>query len=142
MVAVLSCPCSAMPACSLESKLVLKVCIKIHDKTRSSTARRQVQTHIIPIIFYMQSPSPNSSNSPNPTANGEPNSSDRLNLPGSPSLWISLATAPLLVTLVGAKAAADALQQIGIASEELFRGDRLPILRFPTQSSSSDQQEP
>ncbi|MBD2258539.1 hypothetical protein [Pseudanabaena sp. FACHB-2040] len=46
-------------------------------------------------------------------------------------LWLSLLTPPLLVGIVGIRSLADALQQVGLASEELFRGDRLPSLTIP-----------
>ena len=45
-----------------------------------------------------------------------------------PELLVSLATAPLLLTLMAARRLAEELQTTGIASEELFRGDRLPLL--------------
>jgi len=47
---------------------------------------------------------------------------------GASSVVISLMTGPLLVTLMGARALAEALTQAGVASEELFRGERLPNL--------------
>jgi hypothetical protein len=44
-------------------------------------------------------------------------------------------TGPFLVTLMGARALSDALTQLGLASEELFRGERLPILQsVPNQT--------
>jgi hypothetical protein len=49
-----------------------------------------------------------------------------------PELLLGLATAPLLVGLVGTKALAEALREIGALSEEIFRGDRLPLLTFPS----------
>lgn len=55
--------------------------------------------------------------------------SERMNIPGSPSVVISLMTGPLLVTLIGARVLSDALTQLGLASEELFRGERLPTLQ-------------
>lgn len=41
---------------------------------------------------------------------------------------ISMMTAPLLVGLLAGRAIADSLTQLGLASEELFRGERLPTL--------------
>ena len=41
---------------------------------------------------------------------------------------LSLATAPFLLGLLGMQTATNWLQAAGIASEEVFRGDRLPIL--------------
>lgn len=53
----------------------------------------------------------------------------RVNSTGVSSVVISLMTGPLLVTLMGVRALSDALEQVGIASEELFRGERLPNLQ-------------
>jgi hypothetical protein len=54
-------------------------------------------------------------------------------------VWIGLGTAPLLVGLLGARAIATAMQEMGTASEEIFRGDRLPILKItPPDSNSTD----
>lgn len=44
------------------------------------------------------------------------------------SLMVGLASAPLLIALVSSRAAAHSLIQLGVSSEELFRGDRLPPL--------------
>lgn len=52
-------------------------------------------------------------------------------LPISPEWLVGLATVPLLGGLVMAHAAQDWLIQLGVASEELFRGERLPILNVP-----------
>lgn len=46
---------------------------------------------------------------------------------------LQLATVSMLLLLVVDKATAQAIQGIGEASEEVFRGDRLPILNFPDQ---------
>jgi|GEM_PF-2297651 len=64
--------------------------------------------------------------------------SRRMNKLGASSMVISLLTGPLLVTLMGARAVADALTQAGIASEEFFRGERLPNL--PNVPSPADEQ--
>jgi len=42
--------------------------------------------------------------------------------------WVAL---PMLGGLVVAKAAAEFVVSIGIESEEVFRGSRLPVLNFP-----------
>lgn len=55
--------------------------------------------------------------------------SERVNIPGASNMVISLMTGPLLVALVGIRACADALTQVGLASEEVFRGERLPNLQ-------------
>jgi hypothetical protein len=65
--------------------------------------------------------------------------SEQMNISGAPSVVISLMTGPLLVTLIGARALSDVLTQVGLASEELFRGERLPTLQnVPYQSDSMD----
>jgi hypothetical protein len=52
-------------------------------------------------------------------------------------LFISVATVPLLVGLVGGKALAEASQEIGKLAEEIFRGDRLPLLNLSNPPESS-----
>jgi len=49
---------------------------------------------------------------------------------------LSLATGPLLLGVISLEAIFSGLQAAGISSEELFRGDRLPILHFPDASSN------
>ncbi|MEQ8963885.1 MAG: hypothetical protein RLP02_39275 [Coleofasciculus sp. C2-GNP5-27] len=58
----------------------------------------------------------------------------------SAELLLSLATGPMLVGVISLNTIGSWLQQVGEASEEVFRGDRLPILPFPetTPSSSND----
>ena len=46
---------------------------------------------------------------------------------------LSLATAPMLLGLLSTQVVFSWLQEAGINSEELFRGERLPILHFPEQ---------
>ncbi len=64
-------------------------------------------------------------------------------LPGNPTLWLSLATIPLLLFLLSAKALFDLIQQLGLASEELFRGDRLPVINlfdpFGSETNNPDR---
>lgn len=59
---------------------------------------------------------------------------DRLNISSDPT--IACMTVPMVLGLVGGKAIADALQSLGEASEEIFRGDRLPVLHFPAAPDS------
>ena len=54
----------------------------------------------------------------------------------SPALLLSLATPPLLVALVGSKLVTEAVRELGLLSEEIFRGDRLPVLNFPKSEPS------
>lgn len=44
---------------------------------------------------------------------------------------LSLLALPLLGGLLAAKATAEFVSSIGIESEEVFRGSRLPLLNFP-----------
>lgn len=53
------------------------------------------------------------------------------NLPISSDIFLSLAALPLLGGLLAASSAADLVSSIGIESEEVFRGSRLPVLKFP-----------
>jgi hypothetical protein len=46
-------------------------------------------------------------------------------------LLLSLATGPLLLGVLSLEAVFSWLQATGISSEEVFRGDRLPVLPFP-----------
>jgi hypothetical protein len=50
------------------------------------------------------------------------------------SLLLQVGTASLLLLQLASENAIETLQSIGTASEELFRGDRLPILPFPDQN--------
>ncbi|BAY11350.1 hypothetical protein [Calothrix sp. NIES-2098] len=47
------------------------------------------------------------------------------------SLLLNVGTASILLLLTAGQFSARALEALGQASEELFRGDRLPILDFP-----------
>ncbi|PSO48733.1 MAG: hypothetical protein BRC33_08935 [Cyanobacteria bacterium SW_9_44_58] len=46
---------------------------------------------------------------------------------------LSVLTVPVLGGLIGARSLQQSLIDLGEASEELFRGDRLPILHFQQQ---------
>ncbi len=52
-----------------------------------------------------------------------------------PAFLLSLATAPVLVALVGGKALSKAVYELSVFSEEIFRGDRLPVLPFPSTTA-------
>jgi hypothetical protein len=52
----------------------------------------------------------------------------------SSSTLLQLGTVPVLVGLVAVKALVPTLNAIATASEEVFRGDRLPILPFPEKN--------
>ncbi|BAY91029.1 hypothetical protein NIES37_43040 [Tolypothrix tenuis PCC 7101] len=47
------------------------------------------------------------------------------------SLLLQIGTASILLLCTAGNASVKALEAMGQASEELFRGDRLPILDFP-----------
>ncbi len=51
-------------------------------------------------------------------------------------LLLQLGAGSTLVALLAGKAVAETLQAIGQASEEIFRGDRLPELKFPVETES------
>ena len=55
--------------------------------------------------------------------------SGRMNIPGTPSVVISLMTGSLLMALMGTRLLSAVMTQVGLASEELFRGERLPNLQ-------------
>lgn len=62
----------------------------------------------------------------------------------SPSLLVSLAATPWLGAIVATQATGRLFTQLGVMSEEVFRGDRLPVLHFPqhpTTEISVDRQE-
>lgn len=55
----------------------------------------------------------------------------------SPALLVSLAATPWLIAIVTANTASSWLEQLGLASEEIFRGDRLPVLHLPIDAVSA-----
>jgi hypothetical protein len=69
----------------------------------------------------------NSSNMPQPE-------SSHPSIKGVPqSLLVAVTTTPVLAGIVLGRALAQVAQEFGQLSEELFRGDRLPLLKFPSQ---------
>jgi len=52
-------------------------------------------------------------------------------LPVPSDILLSLVALPMLGGLVVAKAAVEFVASIGVESEEVFRGSRLPVLNFP-----------
>ena len=52
------------------------------------------------------------------------------------STLLQLGTGSLLIAMLGSRAVGQTLQALGEASEEVFRGDRLPILKFPSQTET------
>jgi hypothetical protein len=57
-----------------------------------------------------------------------------LTIPQQTLLQLSAGSA--LIAMLSGKAVAETLQAIGQASEEVFRGDRLPMLKFPVEKES------
>jgi hypothetical protein len=55
-----------------------------------------------------------------------------LDVKPAPNVWVSLAAIPLLTVLLTSQALAETVQTVGLWSEEIFRGDRLPILDLST----------
>ena len=51
---------------------------------------------------------------------------------------LSMMTGPVLLGLISAQAIAEGFTQIGLASEEFFRGERLPVLPTPPQEAAAD----
>lgn len=49
-------------------------------------------------------------------------------------ILLSLSTVPLLIVLIGSRALATMVQEMGKTSEEVFRGDRLPVLKISPSS--------
>ncbi|WP_295615164.1 hypothetical protein [Chamaesiphon sp. GL140_3_metabinner_50] len=68
---------------------------------------------------------------------GSPVSASRISVV-SPSLLVSMAATPWLSAIVGLQAAGNLLERLGVASEEVFRGDRLPVLHFTDRSEDID----
>jgi hypothetical protein len=56
-------------------------------------------------------------------------------LPLSVNFCLSVVTLPVLVGLWGAQHGALLLQEVGQLSEEIFRGDRLPVLNVPPETA-------
>ena len=51
---------------------------------------------------------------------------------------VSVATIPLLMGLLAMKAGAEMMQKVGQTSEDIFQGDRLPVLKGPSMSDNLD----
>lgn len=67
-------------------------------------------------------PYPNSNSSSSPT-----------------QILLSLSTLPLLCVLVVSKALTELIKDLGLATEEVFRGDRLPVLKISTLTSNHSE---
>jgi len=51
-------------------------------------------------------------------------------------ILVGLVTVPVLAGMLGVRALAKGLRDLGSLSEEIFRGDRLPILEFSEPSTA------
>ncbi|MBW4654144.1 MAG: hypothetical protein KME20_14065 [Kaiparowitsia implicata GSE-PSE-MK54-09C] len=57
-------------------------------------------------------------------------------------LWVGAATVPLLAGVIAGRVLSRALLVVSIASEEVFRGDRLPVLHFEPAELVSENASP
>ena len=55
-----------------------------------------------------------------------------------PSLVIAVTTIPVLALILATRGVAQALE-VGQLSEEIFRGERLPILTFPLEPNTDPE---
>lgn len=54
------------------------------------------------------------------------------------NVLLSLATAPVLVGLWGVRQVGNWLEDLSDLSEEIWRGDRLPVLHFPVEEEEQE----
>jgi len=54
------------------------------------------------------------------------------------NIYLSVATIPVMGVLITATTLAELIVSVGLASEEIFRGDRLPLLKKPKSHLPSD----
>jgi hypothetical protein len=81
--------------------------------------------------------SPSSWGDPSPTPNtSEPS-------PTLPSDWLlGLAAVPFVGAMAGGRLIRDVVLGLSQSSEEVFRGDRLPVLHFPQTPPGDSDAEP
>ena len=75
---------------------------------------------------------------PSPNQNSSDNELNLIFFSIPQQILLQISTAPVLIALLAGKTAAQTLQAIGEVSEEVFRGDRLPVLKFPSPQSEPD----
>jgi hypothetical protein len=90
---------------------------------------RSIASQISSLPIHPSTPAMNAHSSPARSAASSP-----LHLP---DLLLGAATVPLLLGLVGVKVLSKLVQDAGQLSEEVFRGDRLPILTQPHPGAAS-----
>lgn len=80
-------------------------------------------------------------------------SSFRENLPGqsvervvqpqiSSEFLLSLAIGPVVLGIFTSRSIGELMSSLGESSEEIFRGDRLPVLKFPQSQPNLESKEP
>ncbi len=57
------------------------------------------------------------------------------------NLWLSLLTPPFLLGLTTIASVTQGLTELGQMSEEIFRGERLPLLNFPDISLENHSED-
>ncbi len=65
----------------------------------------------------------------------EQNKDKKISIPSNVSL--SFLALPYLTTLIVIKTGIQALQELGDVTQEIFRGDRLPILNIPEEEKEN-----
>ena len=59
-----------------------------------------------------------------------------------PALIVSLVAPPWAMAIAMLHSGTKLLEQLGVASEEIFRGERLPVLHFPVSVASPLENPP
>ncbi|MEC4985005.1 MAG: hypothetical protein SAJ37_19240 [Oscillatoria sp. PMC 1068.18] len=55
-------------------------------------------------------------------------------------IYLSLTAVPFLLSMMAVRGFTQALTDLGIASEEIFRGEILPVLNFPHSEVSEPEE--
>ena len=71
----------------------------------------------------------------------QPSTAENASSSATPEIWLSLATVPMILGVLGIKAVSELLCALGQSSEEVFRGDRLPVLHVPSPGNTSQEGE-
>lgn len=88
-------------------------------------------------LLNFQSPS-SSETTAETTASPSEDFLAQLNIPSD--ALIAGMTLPMLLGWYSVRAISEGLQSLGQASEEIFRGDRLPVLHFPVEPTTDPQE--
>lgn len=54
----------------------------------------------------------------------------------TPKVLLQISTGPVLLAMLGIKAYSELIESVGQSTEEILRGDRLPLLPFPEQQET------